>query len=164
MMDNAIMIVAGEYIDLTIGVMMGISTMAAAALGNTISDVAGVGLGSFIEDLACKLGLPDAKLSRGQMQLRKTRIAGHVGCAIGVTIGCLIGMFPLLFMPASESIETIKRKEKIVNLIDTVMKEATSFLSASSVTLYILDEAEETLWARRQAHPGSENTDDVQAS
>lgn len=43
---------------------MGISTMAAAALGNTISDVAGVGLGGFIESMATKLGLPQAKLSR----------------------------------------------------------------------------------------------------
>lgn len=43
---------------------MGISTMAAAALGNTISDVAGVGLGGFIESMATKLGLPQSKLSR----------------------------------------------------------------------------------------------------
>ncbi|CAM9499185.1 unnamed protein product [Discosporangium mesarthrocarpum] len=158
-MDNAIMIVAGEYIDFTLGVAMGISTMAAAALGNTISDVAGVGLGGFIQDLASKLGLPDPNLSRAQMQLRKTRLAGHVGCALGVTVGCLIGMFPLLFMPSSDSLDTIKRKEKIVNLIDAVMKEATSFLSASSVTLFILDSVEGTLWARGQEHPTGEAKD-----
>jgi Transmembrane protein 65 len=40
---------AGEYIDLTLGVTMGISTMAAAALGNLVSDVAGVGLGGVVE-------------------------------------------------------------------------------------------------------------------
>lgn len=55
---------AGEYIDMTVGIAMGISTMAAAALGNTISDVAGVGLGGFIETMATKLGLPQNKLSR----------------------------------------------------------------------------------------------------
>jgi Transmembrane protein 65 len=41
----------GDYIDLTIGMTLGISTMAAAALGNTISDVAGIGsawYGTFI--------------------------------------------------------------------------------------------------------------------
>ncbi|CAM9152537.1 unnamed protein product, partial [Phaeothamnion confervicola] len=43
-MDNAILIVAGEYIDLTLGVALGISTMAAAALGNLVSDIFGVGL------------------------------------------------------------------------------------------------------------------------
>lgn len=55
---------AGEYIDMTVGIAMGISTMAAAALGNTISDVAGVGLGGFIESMAQRLGLPPSKLSR----------------------------------------------------------------------------------------------------
>lgn len=55
---------AGEYIDMTVGIAMGISTMAAAALGNTISDIAGVGLGGFIETMATKLGLPQNKLSR----------------------------------------------------------------------------------------------------
>lgn len=42
-LDNGIMIVAGEYIDSTLGVMLGISTMAAAGFGNIISDIAGVG-------------------------------------------------------------------------------------------------------------------------
>ena len=34
----------GEYIDLTIGAALSISTMAAAGLGNLISDLAGLGL------------------------------------------------------------------------------------------------------------------------
>jgi hypothetical protein len=38
-LDNFIMIVAGEYIDLTLGVTLGISTMAAAALGKLVSAV-----------------------------------------------------------------------------------------------------------------------------
>jgi hypothetical protein len=38
-LDNFIMIVAGEYIDLTLGVTLGISTMAAAALGKSVSAV-----------------------------------------------------------------------------------------------------------------------------
>lgn len=54
---------AGEYIDMTLGVTMGLSTMAAAALGNTISDVAGVGLGGAIESMARKMGLPPVTLS-----------------------------------------------------------------------------------------------------
>ena len=43
--DNFIMILAGDKIDATLGVRIGISTMAAAALGNLISDVAGIGMG-----------------------------------------------------------------------------------------------------------------------
>ncbi len=33
----------GEYIDMTVGVTLGISTMAAAACGNLISDLFGLG-------------------------------------------------------------------------------------------------------------------------
>ncbi|CAH8874705.1 unnamed protein product [Trichobilharzia szidati] len=42
-LDNAIMIIAGEYIDLTFSAMLGISTMAAAGLGNLVSDLFGIG-------------------------------------------------------------------------------------------------------------------------
>ncbi len=37
--------------------------MAAAALGNTISDVAGIGSAWYIEDLANKIGIKDPKLT-----------------------------------------------------------------------------------------------------
>ena len=40
------MIIAGDAIDKTLCVAMGFSSMAAAALGNTLSDVAGVFSGS----------------------------------------------------------------------------------------------------------------------
>lgn len=36
----------GDYIDTTLGVTLGISTMAAAALGNWISDLSGIGYGT----------------------------------------------------------------------------------------------------------------------
>lgn len=42
-LDNFFMIIAGDYIESSIGVYMAISTMAAAALGNTISDIFGLG-------------------------------------------------------------------------------------------------------------------------
>jgi hypothetical protein len=48
-MDNAIMIIAGDQIDASLGITLGISTMAAAALGNLLSDIVGVCFGgSFI--------------------------------------------------------------------------------------------------------------------
>ncbi|XP_047122376.1 transmembrane protein 65 isoform X2 [Hydra vulgaris] len=40
--DNSIMILAGEYIDLKLGVIFGMSTMTAAAIGNMVSDVSGI--------------------------------------------------------------------------------------------------------------------------
>lgn len=51
------MILAGDMIDTSLGVTLGISTMCAAAIGNIVSDVAGVVLGTVVEDFCarCKL-------------------------------------------------------------------------------------------------------------
>lgn len=65
--DNFIMILAGDYIDLTLGVSLGISSMAAAGIGNTISDIAGLGLGNLVEDLCARLGLPVPALTTEQV-------------------------------------------------------------------------------------------------
>lgn len=51
------------------------------------------------------------------MLLRTTRTAGLVGSAIGVMVGCLIGMFPLFFMPDPEMMEAVKRKEKVREIL-----------------------------------------------
>ena len=68
--DNFIMILAGDYIDLTLGVSLGISSMAAAGIGNTISDIAGLGLGNVVEDLCARLGLPVPALTTEQVEWR----------------------------------------------------------------------------------------------
>ncbi|XP_033645436.1 transmembrane protein 65-like isoform X1 [Asterias rubens] len=97
-LDNAIMIVAGDYIDLTIGVTLGISTMAAAALGNLISDLAGVGLAGYVESIAHRIGVQPKELTPEQAVMRKTRWSAGLGRAVGLAVGCLLGMFPLLFL------------------------------------------------------------------
>ncbi|CAN9503611.1 unnamed protein product [Ophioblennius macclurei] len=96
-LDNAIMITAGTQIELSIGVTLGISTMAAAAFGNLVSDLAGLGLAGYVEALATKLGMQVPDLTPKQADMWQTRLSSHMGKAIGVTIGCLLGMFPLLF-------------------------------------------------------------------
>lgn len=97
-LDNAIMIAAGEYIDLTVGATLGITTMAAAGIGNMISDVFGIGLAGYVEVLASRLGIPEANLSAAQLNMKSTRIASYGGRAAGIIIGCFIGMFPLLLI------------------------------------------------------------------
>ncbi|CAM9223316.1 unnamed protein product [Chrysoparadoxa australica] len=159
-MDNAIMITAGEYIDITLGVTLGISTMCAAALGNLISDLAGVGLGGVVENIARRLGMPDPGLSRAQQTLRSTRVASHLGCAIGVSVGCVLGMFPLLLAPAAGDIASMKRSEKLQGLIREVMKEAGGFLNASSATLFIRDSDTNTLWSKGP-HPHDDTIQDI---
>ena len=111
-MDNSILLLSGEAIDMYLGVKLGISTMCAAALGNIISDLAGVALGTVIEDAVAKWSKkieqvtngrirlpPMPKLTYEQRNLRSVRYSTQMGCAIGLTIGCVIGMFPLLFFP-----------------------------------------------------------------
>ena len=99
-----------------LGVKLGISTMCAAALGNIISDLAGVALGTMIEDAVAKWSNRLEKLTKGrirlppmpkltyeQRNLRSVRFSTQMGCAVGLTIGCIIGMFPLLFFPDNTS-------------------------------------------------------------
>mmetsp|Transcript_31796 Transcript_31796/g.47685 ORF Transcript_31796/g.47685 Transcript_31796/m.47685 type:complete len:107 (+) Transcript_31796:1-321(+) len=39
------------------------------------------------------------KLTYDQRNLRSVRFSTQMGCAVGLTIGCILGMFPLLFFP-----------------------------------------------------------------
>ena len=88
--DNAIMILAGDYIDMTIGVSLGISTMAAAGLGNLVSDVSGVWAGSSIEKASRAMGFKLPQLSEWQMQHKSTKRYENFGSALGLPlVACL---------------------------------------------------------------------------
>ncbi|XP_074122080.1 transmembrane protein 65 isoform X2 [Sminthopsis crassicaudata] len=109
-LDNAIMIVAGTQIELSIGLILGISTMAAAALGNLVSDLAGLGLAGYVEALASRLGLSIPDLTPKQVDMWQTRVSAHLGKAVGVAIGCILGMFPLLFFRGEEEEKKLEEK------------------------------------------------------
>uniref|UniRef100_A0A3Q2QTZ2 Transmembrane protein 65 n=1 Tax=Fundulus heteroclitus TaxID=8078 RepID=A0A3Q2QTZ2_FUNHE len=83
--DNCIMIVAGTQIELSIGVVLGISTMAGKRTA-----------------VASRLGMQIPELSPKQADMWQTRVSCHMGKAIGVGIGCILGMFPLLFFSDDE--------------------------------------------------------------
>ncbi|KAG4066613.1 hypothetical protein HA402_007249 [Bradysia odoriphaga] len=102
-LDNFFMIVAGDYIEHTMGMYMCISTMAAAGLGNTISDVLGLGLAHYVERFCEFLGLRPPRLTQEQMELKSSRRVASYGRALGIMIGCLFGMCPLLFMKKRKS-------------------------------------------------------------
>eukprot|EP00980_Cylindrotheca_fusiformis_P001095 scaffold305_cov110-Cylindrotheca_fusiformis.AAC.13 len=136
-MDNAILIVAGDAIDTYLGVMLGISTLCAAAIGNIISDLAGIGMGTMIEDFcAQKLKLPTPNLSAAQRQLRSVRFAGQMGMALGMTFGCIVGMFPLMFID-DKKIQNLKKKAHLESLFMDVVTEAKSLVGAESTCLYL---------------------------
>ncbi|XP_020490229.1 transmembrane protein 65 [Labrus bergylta] len=111
-LDNCIMILAGTQIELSIGVILGISTMAAAALGNLVSDLAGLGLAGYVEALASRLGMQIPDLSPKQADMWQTRVSCHSGKAIGVGIGCILGMFPLLFFKDDDEKKKAKKEAK----------------------------------------------------
>ena len=96
-MDNALMITAGEYIELKVGATFALSTMAAAGLGNLLSDIAGVGFSSKIELMAERWGFKNPELTAAQAAKSGPRLMRMLGAVIGISIGCLLGMFPLLF-------------------------------------------------------------------
>jgi hypothetical protein len=137
-MDNAILIWAGDQIDTHLGVMFGISTLCAAAIGNIISDIAGVGLGAYIEDFcATRLRLPKVNFSNSQRNLRSVRGAGQLGNVLGLTIGCIIGMFPLLFID-TEEVQHMKKDAYMDDIFNDVVTEAKGLIGAESTCLYLI--------------------------
>ncbi|CAG7827926.1 unnamed protein product [Allacma fusca] len=86
--------------------------MAAAALGNTISDVAGIASVWYVEHFADKIGIPNPKLSALQLASMPVRWSANIGRALGVIIGCLLGMLPLLFLSTSEGKKEERKESK----------------------------------------------------
>ena len=89
--DNFLMIMFGAKIDaafLSIGVT---NTLLAAGLGNTLSDAVGILSGRWVEKVVhMKLSpVQDGELSKIQIVLAET---------FGITLGCLLGLLPLLFL------------------------------------------------------------------
>lgn len=73
------MIIAGDYIEGSIGVYFCLSTMAAAALGNTVSDVFGLWLATYVEQFCRFMGIRPPELTPTQYSMPVTqRIASLV--------------------------------------------------------------------------------------
>lgn len=73
-MDNLVMIQAGDLIDNTLGVKLGLATLTAAAAGQIVSDVSGVCFGGTVEAAAAKLGLPAPALTPEQYNHRSVKV------------------------------------------------------------------------------------------
>ncbi|GJP42581.1 hypothetical protein CLOM_g2132 [Closterium sp. NIES-68] len=95
--DNTIMIIAGDIIEGTLGAAFGISTLMAAGLGNAVSDIIGTIFREYIEGATGHF-LPDVNFSSKQLADSRARWAETGGATVGVTIGCLLGLAPLLVL------------------------------------------------------------------
>jgi len=87
-LDNAIMLISGDLIDKTLAVSLGVSTLFAAGLGNTISDALGISVGRVVEQYF-EEHLPKGNPSRSVIILSET---------MGIILGCLCGLAPLAFL------------------------------------------------------------------
>jgi hypothetical protein len=95
-LDNSIMILCGEQIDEMFGARLALTTLASAGLGNLIADVTGVTAANAIESGVKRLPLRAPRLSSYQETLSSAVSTRFWGSVIGVSIGCLLGLSPLL--------------------------------------------------------------------
>lgn len=137
-LDNFLMIIMGDKIDGTFCVTFGFSTMAAAALGNTISDVAGVFSGGVVEDMARKAGIDVPRLTAKQLDMRIVKIYSYTGQTWGIVIGCLLGMCPLMWIDPDEPLRLKKEKDRLL-VFDSVLVEVKEMLKAEASVLMFVD-------------------------
>lgn len=89
--DNVLMVLFGERIDAgfqSIGVS---NTLLAAGLGNTLSDAVGIMSGRYVEGMVHRRVPKVAEGELSQFQVVSAE-------AIGIISGCLVGLFPLLWL------------------------------------------------------------------
>lgn len=125
-MDNIVMIQAGQYIDQTIGVTMGLATMTAAAAGQVVSDVSGVIFGGSLERFLHRNNLiQTSTLTTAQRALPLCRNVALLGAVCGVALGCGLGASSLLFMDL-EARERAERAIQLQTVLNDMMLEAGS--------------------------------------
>ena len=56
-----------------------------------------------IESASQKLGLPASGLTLAQFNLRKVKVVSCLGQMIGISVGCILGLIPLLFIDQHEA-------------------------------------------------------------
>lgn len=97
LLDNSIMLICGDFFDYHLGLMFGISTLTAAALGNIVGDCAGIWLTGTVEAVVAKLRLEEHGFSVEQRRITKAQLIKSVGMTSGILVGCVLGMFPLIW-------------------------------------------------------------------
>lgn len=94
------MILAGDAVDSLFGARLGITTLASAGLGNIVADVVGVSVTQQIKERSRRISWAQPpRLSTLQQAMGSVKVAKMGGAALGVSIGCLLGMAPLVAMP-----------------------------------------------------------------
>jgi membrane protein YqaA with SNARE-associated domain len=122
------MIQAGQYIDTTLGVKLGLATMTAAACGQVVSDVSGVLFGGTLESIINRW-MPNnmaATLSTAQRQSTWGRYASLSGAVLCVTCGCALGALTLFFVDL-DARDRIQRAAQFKQVLTDMTQELSNF-------------------------------------
>lgn len=104
-MDQTIMLQAGNAIDCTLGVALGLSTLAAAAYGQIVSNAVSVLFGGVVERTAAALGMPSPHFTHAQRHMPIVARTTLAATFFGVTLGCILGLFNLMFIDTKRAQE-----------------------------------------------------------
>jgi hypothetical protein len=142
-MDNLVMIQAGQYIDSTLGVSLGLATMTAAAAGQVVSDVSGVVFGGTLERFLHRTKLiENPLLTTAQRQLAICRNVSMFGAIVGVTIGCALGALSLLFVDLDKR-ERIQHAVMLREIVDDMIAEQEgNHFECQSCVIYVEHESD----------------------
>ena len=145
--DNSVLIYAGDAIDGTVGVAFGLSSLAAAAMGQIFSDTSGVLFGSTIEDMVLRLGLTLPQLTPEQQLMRATRFASTAGKVVGVISGCTLGLGNLLFIDTL-AVEKAKEEKEYTAIFRAIMHKGHEVAECAAAALWIIDYDKREIWTR----------------
>lgn len=149
LMDNSILIHAGDNIERIFGAKYALTGLEAAAAGQVASDCCGVLFGGVIESVSRRyIAVPG--LTQSQFALRITQFVGTAGAAVGVVSGCLLGMCNLLLIDRDEA-ERLKKLAELDSICQAVMLSAVNVMGCPRGTLFFVDHEANELFSRSAA-------------
>eukprot|EP00494_Astrolonche_serrata_P027948 UN28213 len=146
-MDNTVMILAGDFIDASLGVKFGLATLTAAGMGQVLSDTFGVLFGDSLEAvLVRKFKIKPPEVNEKQRKQSKFRYATTFGQLIGVILGCFAGMIHLLYLDFGKR-ERLKTKE-LDQIWCQITADGPGLFDAEAVSLFLHDPKDDVLWTK----------------
>ncbi|GET86208.1 hypothetical protein, conserved [Leishmania tarentolae] len=109
MLDNSTLVLAGGAIDNALSGSLGLSQMAAASLGGVVSGVAGIQVHGLAERYT---RATPPQLTMEQQRSDSYSRATQVGNTVGMVVGLILGMTPLLFMSGSTQLAEQEERDR----------------------------------------------------
>jgi len=148
-LDNSLMLLFGDQIEQTFCLKAGFSTMTAAALGNALSDVAGVFMSARVEGVAQRLGFAAPSVGEGWRTSPQFVRWKATGAAVGVFVGCLLGMWPLAFYD-KKKVEDARLAETRKELFAVTIRRLCEVVNAKNGCLMLVDQKSNTLYTQAE--------------